>query len=174
MNRVTHTSRALRANAHRGFTLTEMLVVIVILLILLGIGVTVGTSVIQEQEVQMTKEIVKHCELIAVEYQALTGAPPDANNIQQFVEATEVELSHMYKNFNEDIYHGGRIWDAWGKELKYSKDGRHNKAGGRDHNTFYCASAGPDDQWGDWNQSNKDHINYRRASDNIYSMAVGN
>ncbi|MBI1373755.1 MAG: prepilin-type N-terminal cleavage/methylation domain-containing protein [Phycisphaera sp.] len=187
MDRASHTTRDSGQRARRrGFTLTEMLVVIVILLVLLGIGVTVGTSIIQEQEKQLTRETLKQCELIAAEYQVRTGgvpAPPGADSngngkieISEFVTATAVDLQDLYKNFDADIYKGGKILDAWGADIRYNYSGRANPGdfANREHNTYFFMSIGPDNQPGNMNQTPKTNINYIRYTDNIYSMDVGN
>jgi len=161
-----------RRRNRRGFTLTEMLVVIVILLIMLGIGVTVGVSLIQDQEVKLTKQTLRQCDLIAAEFVARTGSPPDVDNIADFVAVTSVDLQSMYKSFDPDVYKSGKIFDAWGKEIQYSKDGKANLYAKQSHTSYYFASAGPDDKEGDVT-ANLSSDNRKRAQDNLYSFRIG-
>ena len=149
----------------------RVLVALAVLLVLFLGVVMFNARVDKFSSEQDSKEIVKQLEMIAVEYQTLTGTMP-APDMRTFVAETQSDLAHMYTNFHPDLYDGVTAQDAWGHEIRYvhptaSPDPKLGK-----HATFYFASPGPDGQWGDVT-AQPDSEAFKHSQDNIRSFDVG-
>ncbi|MBD3175343.1 MAG: type II secretion system protein GspG [Armatimonadia bacterium] len=110
----------------RGFTLTELLVVMVIIVLLAGVAVTYVPKRIEEARVAKTQAEIKTLENAISQYQIhMMDVPSQSEGLEALVTKPDA-------NRNADRWKGPYLQppvvpnDAWGREYIYRTPGSHN------------------------------------------------
>lgn len=112
---------------HRGFTLTELLVVMVIIVLLAGMAVTVVPKRIEEARESRTKAELRTIEQAISQYQIHCQDPPSqSDGLQALVtKPTSAEQGGRWKG--PYLAHGAVPKDGWNREYVYRYPGKHNE-----------------------------------------------
>jgi general secretion pathway protein G len=107
---------------HRGFTLTELLVVMVIIVLLAGMAVTMVPKRIEEARESRTKAEIRILEQAVSQFQVHCQDPPD--DLQGLV--TKPSNSEMASRWKGPYLQHAVPKDGWNRDYIYHKPGTHN------------------------------------------------
>lgn len=112
----------------RGFTLTELLVVMVIIVLLAGVAVTYVPKRIEDARVARTRSDIRVIENALQQYQIYCqDVPSQADGLKALVsEPSNPEHRERWQKKGPFLQHGVPK-DGWGRDYIYRTPGRHSK-----------------------------------------------
>ncbi len=123
----------------RGFTLTELLIVISIILIITTYVLTVIPSLSERAQGKAARALIDRLELVIEQYYSDNRSYPsgDIANLKTLLQPSDT-TSKQYIEFDNDELSGDNIVDDWGNSLVYKSPGNQNT------DSYDLYSTGPD------------------------------
>ncbi|GJQ60108.1 MAG: prepilin-type N-terminal cleavage/methylation domain-containing protein [Candidatus Scalindua sp. AMX11] len=112
---------------NRGFTLTELLVVISIILVITASILTVVPRLNKDTQVKASKTMIDRLEMAIEDYYGDNRSYPsgDIENLKTLLQPSDTTLK-QYIEFNDRELSGDTIIDGWGNSLVYISPGNQN------------------------------------------------